>query len=89
VEAIYSPVQSPAVTMPTQSNHNGSIPAWPGPGVRGKLSYALRWLPNYGWQRITRHMPSGPVHVIIALADHFEPAIVPGQGRARAAYDEQ
>jgi len=89
VEAIYFPVQSPAVTMPTQSNHNGSIPAWPGPGVRGKLSYALRWLPNYGWQRMTRHMPSGPVHVIIALADHFEPAIVPGQGRARAAYDEQ
>ena len=27
--------------------------------------------------------------MIIALADHFEPAIVPGDGAARAPYDEQ
>src|SRR5262249_40755414 len=31
----------------------------------------------------------GRVHLIVALADHFEPAIVPGDGQARAAYSEQ
>jgi hypothetical protein len=41
------------------------------------------------WQRLTRRMPAGKLHVIVALADHFEPAIVPGDGRARAPYDEQ
>jgi hypothetical protein len=61
------------------------------PAARGfgaKLSYA-RWLPNYFWQRATRSIPRGPVHLIIALADHFEPAIVPEDGRARASLSEQ
>jgi hypothetical protein len=34
-------------------------------------------------------MPGGVVHLIITLADHFEPAVVPGDGSARASYDEQ
>jgi hypothetical protein len=54
-----------------------------------KLSRGARWLPEYAWQRITRRSPGGPVHLILALADHFEPAIVPGDGRARAPYDQQ
>jgi hypothetical protein len=41
------------------------------------------------WQRVTRGLPKGKVHLVIALADHFEPAIVPGDGKARAPYDEQ
>ena len=49
----------------------------------------LRWLPSYSLQRLTRHVPGGRVHLILALADHFEPAYVPGNGRARAPYDEQ
>ena len=53
-----------------------------------KFSY-LRWLPAYSWQRLTRHTHHGHVHLIFALADHFEPAIVPEDGRARAPYDEQ
>jgi len=53
-----------------------------------KISY-LRWMPTYAWQRLTRFRPRGTVHLIIALADHFEPAIVPEDGRARAPYDEQ
>jgi hypothetical protein len=57
-------------------------------GFAAKLSYA-RWLPNYFWQRATRSLPRGPVHLIIALADHFEPAIVPEDGRARAPLSEQ
>jgi hypothetical protein len=57
-------------------------------GWSRKLSYA-RWLPSYAWQRLTRSAPRGKVHLIFALADHFEPAIVPEDGRARASYLEQ
>lgn len=56
--------------------------------VAGKVSYA-RWLPDYAWQRLTRPAPRGVVHLIVALADHFEPAIVPQDGRARASFSEQ
>jgi hypothetical protein len=61
--------------------------------VRGsvgrKLSYVGRWLPAYLWQRLVRTRPRGKVHVMLALADHFEPAIVPGDGWARVSYAEQ
>jgi hypothetical protein len=60
-----------------------------GMGLKNKLSYGARWLPAYAWQKLTRRVPAGPVHIILALADHFEPAIVPQNGRARAPYDEQ
>src|ERR1700730_3091658 len=53
-----------------------------------KLSYG-KWLPSYFWQRFTRSLPRGKVHLIFALADHFEPAIVPEDGRARASFSEQ
>jgi len=63
------------------------------PGVatrRGGRAYrALRWLPNYVWQRLTRRPPSGEVHLIFVLADHFEPGIVPQDRSARPPYDEQ
>lgn len=58
-------------------------------GKRQKLSYGLRVGPAYIWQRLARRTPRGKVHVIVALADHFEPAIVPGDGKARAPYGEQ
>jgi hypothetical protein len=58
-------------------------------GPAGKLSYALRWVPAYVWQSLTRRQARGTVHLIIAVADHFEPAIVPGDGQARAPYPEQ
>ena len=54
-----------------------------------KASRTLRWAPSYAWQRITRGQPNGCVHLMIALADHFEPSIVPEDGRARAPYQEQ
>lgn len=60
-----------------------------GVSLRQKLSYAGRWLPGYVWQRITRRRPPNQVQVMIALADHFEPAYVPEDGYARAPYDEQ
>jgi hypothetical protein len=58
-------------------------------GLRQKLSYMGRWLPSYLWQRLTQSPPSGRTHLIFALADHFEPAIVPGGGAERAPYAEQ
>ena len=53
-----------------------------------KLAYT-RWLPSYVWQRLTRSAPRGVVHLIFVLADHFEPSIVPEDGRARAPFAEQ
>jgi hypothetical protein len=54
-----------------------------------KLSYLSRWLPSYLWQRLARPRPSDRTHLVFALADHFEPAIMPEDGRARAPYHEQ
>lgn len=47
-----------------------------------KLRRSLKWLPLYGWQRLKlRRTPIGPVHLIIAVANHFEPEINPdGRG---------
>ena len=63
------------------------------PSARAKLprvlSYIGRWLPTYIGQRLTRRTPRGKLHLMIAIADHFEPAIVPGDGTARASYSEQ
>src|ERR1700719_1930625 len=53
-----------------------------------KLSLG-KWLPSYLWQRVTRSRRRGQVHLIFALADHFEPAIIPEDGRARATRSEQ
>jgi hypothetical protein len=43
-----------------------------------KLRYAANCLPSYAWQRLTRSATAGPAHLIITVADHFEPASVPG-----------
>lgn len=60
-----------------------------GAGSRQKLLYLSRWVPSYVWQRITRHRAAAKTHLIFALADHFEPAIVPEDGAAREPYAEQ
>lgn len=57
--------------------------------LRWKISLSMRWFPAYAWQRAVRRAPSSRIHLIIALADHFEPGIVPDAGSARAPYDEQ
>jgi hypothetical protein len=57
--------------------------------LTAKASHLVRWLPNFCWQTLSRRPHRGPVHLIIALADHFEPSIVPGEGAARAPYTEQ
>jgi SAM-dependent methyltransferase len=54
-----------------------------------KARNTMRWLPSYAWQRATRRAHSGRTHLMIALADHFEPAIQPHRGSARAPFHEQ
>lgn len=54
-----------------------------------KLAYGLRVLPAYSWQRLIRRPARGQVHLLFALADHFEPSIIPEDGNARAPLDEQ
>jgi hypothetical protein len=54
-----------------------------------KLSYAARVLPAYAWQRMARGTPKGRIHLVLAVADHFEPAIDPSSGKARVPYVEQ
>jgi hypothetical protein len=59
--------------------------------MRGaKLTGVLRWLPSVMWQRLSRPMPEGRrIHLIIAVADHFEPAIVPEDASRFADISEQ
>jgi hypothetical protein len=50
-----------------------------------KLSNCMVWLPAYLWQQWSRRRTfPGTVHLIFCLANHFEPSIVPTNGRARA-----
>ncbi len=52
----------------------------------------LRWLPAYGYGRLKGRASErrpGLRHLVIALADHFEPAIVPEAPREFAPLDEQ
>jgi hypothetical protein len=47
-------------------------------------------IPRYAWHRLTRPATPGSVHLIIALADHFEPAVAhDGSGPERVGEDEQ
>jgi len=52
---------------------------------------SLRWAPAFCWQRIARRLPgTGPLHLVLALADHFEPSIVPDTPAGTyASMDEQ
>ena len=43
------------------------------PDTARKALTSFRWLPAYAWQHIVRRPYAGPVHVILAIADHFEP----------------
>ena len=46
-----------------------------------KVLRSLRWVPAYCWQRMTRRVPSrGPIHVMVAIANHFEPEFMSTPG---------
>jgi hypothetical protein len=53
--------------------------------------HVLGWLPGYGMQRLARGRSRAqrPLHVVIALADHFEPAHQPAGGFAPLAEQER
>ena len=53
-----------------------------------KVCYGARWLPGYFWQRMTRPRFRDRTHLIISLADHFEPSITP-EGRVRRAPEQE
>jgi hypothetical protein len=57
--------------------------------LQSKLLYALKCLPPYLWQRATRRRVRGRVHLIIALADHFEPSNIPGHNAGYAPSEVQ
>jgi hypothetical protein len=52
------------------------------------IAYAGKVLPGGTWQALRRRR-SGVRHLILALADHFEPAISPEGGQKRVPRDEQ
>lgn len=51
----------------------------------------LRWAPVFSWQRLSRRLPrTGRVHLILSLADHFEPSMIPDvPAGTYASMDEQ
>ncbi len=56
----------------------------------GKVWRTLRWLPAYGWQRLTRRANlAGRVHIVVAVADHFEPSFLPDDPWGFAPRHEQ
>ena len=57
-------------------------------GFINKFTYARKVLPAATW-RALQPPARGPVHLIFTLADHFEPAIVPGDGFKRVPLPEQ
>jgi hypothetical protein len=59
-------------------------------GVVSKIRSTLPWLPGYIWQQyIKRPRAPSAVHLVIGVANHFEPSIRPEAYRARAHATEQ
>jgi hypothetical protein len=55
-----------------------------------KIRNTLRWLPTSLWQQLTRRSEKNlPVHLILCLADHFEPSIMPETIGSHARRSEQ
>jgi len=60
-----------------------------GSKLKRRAQYAWRCLPPYFWQRLTRPAVKGKVHLIVAIADHFEPSSIPGDYAGYAPRDVQ
>ena len=56
--------------------------------LKKQIDYARKILPSATW-RALNSPTRGPVHLIFALADHFEPAIDPEDGQKRVPRSEQ
>ena len=57
-------------------------------GLEKQIAYAKKVLPS-ATRRALKSSVRGPVHLIFALADHFEPAIDPEDGQKRVPRSEQ
>lgn len=57
-------------------------------GLKKQFAYARKVFP-FATARALKSPASGPVHLIFALADHFEPAIDPTDGQKRVPHLEQ
>jgi hypothetical protein len=58
--------------------------------IAEKIQSTLRWLPAYVWQTIVRRLPpTAERHLIFALADHFEPSILPDSQGGFASFEIQ
>ena len=55
---------------------------------KNKIAYVRKVLPGATWRALGAS-PRGPVHLILAVADHFEPAIDPESGVKRVPRVEQ
>jgi len=66
-----------------------TTPATKDSKLKRRVTYAFKTLPPYLWQQLTRHPPKGSVHLIIAIADHFEPSSMPGNFAGYAPRDIQ
>jgi len=56
--------------------------------LKKQIDYARKILPSATWRALNSPV-RGPVHLIFALADHFEPAIDPEDGQKRVPRSEQ
>jgi hypothetical protein len=56
--------------------------------LKKQIDYARKILPSSTWRALNPPV-RGPVHLIFALADHFEPAIDPEDGQKRVPRSEQ
>src|SRR5436190_13787592 len=55
-----------------------------------KILSSFKWISTYAWQQtISRAHSSVPPHLILALADHFEPYILPHNLGVYASRTEQ
>jgi len=54
-----------------------------------KAFRVCRWAPAYLWQKFVRKSAPNPFHLIIAIADHFEPYIIPNSPRTFLPRQEQ
>jgi hypothetical protein len=57
-------------------------------GIENKIAYVRKIVPSATWRALNSPV-RGPVHLIFALADHFEPAIDPEDGQKRVPRSEQ
>lgn len=66
-----------------------AAPQTKGGKLKRRIKYAAKCLPAYLWQRCMRREPKGSVHLILSVADHFEPSSLAGNFSGYAPADVQ